>query len=73
MDGPNVKSAFKNLLIDDLKENHKTTLIYLGTCALHTANNAFGKLVKELSEIVDLKQMAIDFHFFLKYSASVQR
>ena len=56
--------AFKNLLIDDLKENHQTTFIYLGTCALHTANNAFGKVVKELSEIIDLNQMAIDFHFF---------
>ena len=41
----------------------------LGTCALHTVNNAFGKLVKTLSEIVDLDQMAIDFHFFFKYSA----
>ena len=69
MDGPNVNLAFKNLLVDDLKKNHKTTFIYLGTCVLHTANNAFGKLVKELSEIVDLDQMAIDFHSFFKYSA----
>ena len=67
MDGPNVNLAFKNLLLDDLKEN-KTTLIYQGTCALHTANNAFGKLVNELSEIVDLDQIAIEFHFFFKYS-----
>ena len=67
MDGPNVNLAFKNLLIDDLTENHKTTFIYLGTCALHTANNTFGKLMKELSEIVDLDQVAIDFHFFFKY------
>ena len=51
--------TFKNLLIHDLKENHRTTVIYLGTgkCALHTANNAFGKLVKELREIVDLDQI----------------
>ena len=70
MDGPNPNLAFKNLLIDDLKENHKTTFICLGTCVLHMANNAFGKLVKELSEIVDLDQMAIDFHFFFKYLSS---
>ena len=69
MDGPNVNIAFKNLLIDDLINNHETKFIYLGTCALHTVNNAFGKLVKTLSEIVDLDQMAIDFHFFFKYSA----
>ena len=70
MDGPNVNLAFKNLLIDDLKENDKTTFICLGTFALHTANNPFGKLVKQLSQIVDLNQMATDFHFFFKYLAS---
>ena len=69
MDGPNVNIAFENLLIDDLIDDHKTTFIYLGTCALHTVNNVFGKLVKELSEIVYLDQMTIDFHFFFKYSA----
>ena len=69
MGGPNFNLAFKNLLIDALKENHKTTFIYLGICALHTANNAFGKLLKKLSEIVDLGQIAIDFHFFFKCSA----
>ena len=41
----------------------------MGACALQTAKNAFEKLVKELNEIFDLDQMAIDFHFFLKYSA----
>ena len=61
MDDPNVNLAFKNLLIDDLKENHKTNFIYLGMCALYTATNTFGKLVKELSEIVDLNRTAIDF------------
>ena len=70
MDGPNVNVASKNLLIDYLKENHKITFICLGICALHTVNNAFGKLVKVLSEIFDLDQMVIDFHFFIKYSAS---
>ena len=69
MDGANVNIAFKNLLIDDLINNHETKFIYLGTWSLHTVNNAFGKLVKTLSEIVDLDQMAIDFHFFFKYSA----
>lgn len=51
-----------------MKENHKIIFIYLGTCALHMANNSFGKLVKELSKIDYLDQMAIDFHFFFKYT-----
>ena len=49
-----INIAFKNLSIDDLINNHETKFMYLGTCALHRVNNAFGKLVKTLSEIVDL-------------------
>lgn len=59
--------AFQNFLINDLKESCKTTFIDLGACSLHTADNAFGKLAKEINGIVYVDQMAIDFHFFLKY------
>ena len=34
MDGPNVNIAFKNLLIDDLINNHETKLGYL--CPSHS-------------------------------------
>ena len=48
MDGPGVNVAFQNLLIKWLKEKYHTTFIDLGTCSLHSANNGFSKLVKEL-------------------------
>ena len=67
MDGPNVN--FQNPLIKELKEKYHTTFIDLGTCSLHSENNGFGKLVKEIDDIVELDQMAIDFHIFFKYSA----
>ena len=67
MGSPNVNLAFQNLLIKELKEKHHTTLIDLGTCSLHSANNGFGKLVKEIDDIVELDQMAIYVHFFFKY------
>ena len=63
--GMHGRNAFQNLLIKELKEKHHTTLTNLGTCSLHSANNGFSKLVKELDDIVELDQMAIDFHFFL--------
>eukprot|EP00111_Clytia_hemisphaerica_P012166 TCONS_00035734-protein len=63
LDGPNVNLAFMELLKKSI------TFIDIGTCALHVCNNAFGRLVKELNCIVELDQMAIDFHFFFKYSA----
>ena len=69
MDGPNVNLAFKELLKKNLSESYQSTFIDIGTCALHIANNAFGKLVTILNSIVELDQMAIDFHFFFKYSA----
>ena len=67
MDSPNVNSAFKNLVIKELKEKYHTTLADLGTGSFHSAKNGFGKLIKEVDDIVELEKMAIDFHFFFKY------
>ena len=53
----------------ELNEKWHTTFIDLGTCSLHSANNGFGKLAKLIDDIIELDQMAIDFHFFHKYSA----
>ena len=69
MGSPNVNLAVQNLLIKELKEKYRTTLIDLGTCSLHSANNGLGKLVKEIDDIVELDQMAIDLNFFIKYPA----
>ena len=57
MDGRKVNFTFKRLLLEDLRKNFATTLIYLGTYPLHTANNAFGKFVQVLKEVVNLDQM----------------
>ena len=58
MDGPNVNLLFKNKLKGEF------SIIKVGICPLHIVNNALGKAVKALKEsIVDLDQMAIDFHF----------
>jgi hypothetical protein len=59
MYGPNVNLLFKNKLTEEF------LIIEVGTCPLHIVNNAFGKAVKALKgSIVDLDEMAIDFHFF---------
>ena len=62
MGGPNVNVSSQNLLIKERKEKYHTPFIDLGTCSLHFANSGFSKLVKELDDIVELDQMAIDFH-----------
>ena len=59
MDGPNVNLLFKN----KLKEEFSITEV--GTCPLHIVSSALEEC------IVDLGEVAIDFHFFFfKYSAA---
>ena len=61
MDGPNVNLLFKNKLKEEFP------IIEVGTCPLHIVNNGFGKAGEALKEnIVDLDEVAIDFHFFLQ-------
>ena len=65
MDGPNVNLLFKSKLKEEFP------IIEVGTCPLHIVNNGFGKAVEALKEsIVDLDEVAIDFHSFYKYSAA---
>ena len=59
MDSSNINLTFQNLVINELKEHYHTTLTDLGTCSLHSANNRFGKLIKEIDGNVELDQMAI--------------
>ena len=49
-------------LIKERKEKYHTPFIDLGICSPHSANNGFGKLVKELDDIVELDQMGNDVH-----------
>ena len=59
MDSSKINLTFQNLVINELKEHYHTTLTDLGTCSLHCANNRFGKLIKEIDDIVELDRMAI--------------
>ena len=63
MGGPNVNVSSQNLLMKEWKEKYYTPFIDLGTCSLHSANNGFGKLVKELDDIFELDQVGNDFHW----------
>ena len=59
MDGAKISLLFKNKLKEEF------SIIEVGTCPSHIVSNVFGKTVKALNEnIVDLDEVAIDFHFF---------
>ena len=64
MDGPNVNLLFQSKLLKEV------SIITVGTCPLHRASTGFGKAIMSIKDsVVDLNEMAIDFHFFFKYSA----
>ena len=69
VDSLNINLAFQNLLINELKEKVPHNFYWSGTFYLDSDNNRFSRLVKEIDNIVELDQMASDFHLFLKYSA----
>ena len=70
MDGPNFDKLFEKKLRAELKEKFGIELLDLGTCSLHSANNAFNKGLKVLKTTVDLDEFAINLHFFFKYSSA---
>jgi hypothetical protein len=71
MDGPNVNKKFERELLEQFENNDISKFITIGSCALHTVNNAFGKGLKELKAAeMDLDQFAIDLHFFFKLSSA---
>ena len=65
MDGPSVNRLFHTELQSDLATNNDgKTLIDVGTCSLHTANNSFRKVLDTLKiDGPDLNQFAIDLAF----------
>lgn len=69
MDGPSVNKSFSEKLKAALKASN-TTFIDVGSCSLHSANNAFSEGLKLLNVCINLDQVAIDLHFFFKLSAA---
>ena len=47
-------------------------LIDKGSCALHSANNAFSNGLKSLKDTINLDQIAIDLHFFKRSAARME-
>lgn len=65
MDGPNVNKSFEKLLVNKLEsEKGCSFLSKLGYCVLHIVNNGFGVGIKALKEVMDIKHLLIDLHFF---------
>ena len=65
MDGPSVNKSFEQKVKKELGETHYTTILDIGTCSLHSVNNAFGEGIKTMKSLIDLDEFAIDLHFFL--------
>ena len=63
MDGPNLNKFFASKLKAVLNAI-ATLFIDIGTCPLHTANNAFSNDLKYLKDSIDLGEFGIYFHFF---------
>lgn len=68
MDGPKVNLKFQNDLKSMLTNNRTIGFMFIGTCPLHSANNAFKVFLKTL-KVADLDQFAIDIRFLFKHSA----
>ena len=63
MDGPSVNKSFEKKLKKELDIKHFTTVLDVGTCSLHSVNNAFGEAIKRMKSLIDLDEFSIDLHF----------
>ena len=71
MDGPSVNLKFHKEVSEKLNKSYDgKTLVDVGTCQLHIANNGFLKLLAVLKSLIDLDQFASDLHGFLRHSAA---
>ena len=70
MDGPTVNQCFLRQLKEELGEIAESSLIDIGSCPLHIANNSFKCVLTVLKTTIDLDQVASDLHFFFKRSAA---
>ena len=69
MDGSSVNLSFARELNIELSKK-SSSFLSTGSCPLHTVNNAFGKGMAALSNVINLDQFAIDIHFFFKLSSA---
>ena len=67
MDEPSVNKSFADKLKTTLKANNATTLIDIGSCTLHSANNAFSEGLELLKDCINLEQIALDLHFLKNF------
>ena len=70
MDGPSVNKSFERKLINKLEDEKGNSFLCIGSCVLHTVNNAFAAGMKEISEFLDIEQFLSDLFFFFKYSSA---
>ena len=63
MDGLSVNKSFADKLKIKLKANNATSFIDIGSCPLHSVNNAFSEGHKLLKDCINLEQIALDLHF----------
>ena len=66
MDGPNVNKKFEADLIKKLDSEKGNSIMKIGSCPLHTVNNAFGEGIKTIKAVMDIEQFLIDLHFFFQ-------
>ena len=69
MDGPSVNLSFPRELNIEPSKN-SSSFLSIVSWPLHTVNNAFGKGMAALSNVINLDQFAIDIHFFFKLSSA---
>ena len=50
IDGPTVNKSFAGKLKTTLKANNATSFIDIGSCPLHSANNAFSEILELLKD-----------------------
>ena len=67
MDRPSVNKSFADKLKTTLKANNATSFIDIGSCPLHSANNAFSEGLKLLKDYINLDQIALDLHFLKNF------
>ena len=70
MDRPSVNKSFADKLKTTLKANNATSFIDIGSCPLHSANNAFSEGLKLLKDYINLDQIALDLHCLKNFSTA---
>ena len=70
LDGPHVNLKFQRQLSEEMEKEKGNSFLPIGTCPLHTVNNAFGEGMKMVKGYLDIEQFLVDLHSFFKLSAA---